>query len=100
MLPCVLYQKKLEIKAVAPKSVNINMKEEITRLHSQGSTIANVLEEQLQNVHKSSFSCFGTLIRDIHLVSDLNKAWKDRNDVTKCQILDFFFSKKKRKIQQ
>jgi centromeric protein E len=89
MLPCVLYQKKLEIKAVAPKSVSINLKEEITRLHSQGSTIASVLEEQLQYVQKSSFSCFGTLIRDINLVSDLNKTWKDRNDVTKCQILDF-----------
>ncbi|KAE8124893.1 hypothetical protein FH972_019737 [Carpinus fangiana] len=39
--------------AVAPnKSVSTNLKEEITRLHSQGSTIAN-LEEQLENVQKS-----------------------------------------------
>lgn len=38
---------------VAPnKSVSANLKEEITRLHSQGSTIAN-LEEQLENVQKS-----------------------------------------------
>lgn len=39
--------------AVAPnKSVSANLKDEITRLHSQGSTIAN-LEEQLENVQKS-----------------------------------------------
>jgi centromeric protein E len=39
--------------ALAPnKSVSTNLKEEITRLHSQGSTIAN-LEEQLENVQKS-----------------------------------------------
>ncbi|XP_068306694.1 kinesin-like protein NACK1 [Pyrus communis] len=34
------------------KSVSANLKEEITRLHSQGSTIAN-LEEQLESVQKS-----------------------------------------------
>lgn len=34
------------------KSVSTNLKEEITRLHSQGSTIAN-LEEQLESVQKS-----------------------------------------------
>ncbi|CAK8534080.1 unnamed protein product [Lathyrus sativus] len=34
------------------KSVSANLKEEITRLHSQGSTIAN-LEQQLENVQKS-----------------------------------------------
>ncbi|PSR89058.1 Kinesin-like protein [Actinidia chinensis var. chinensis] len=34
------------------KSVSANLKEEITRLHSQGSTIAD-LEEQLENVQKS-----------------------------------------------
>ncbi|CAH8381373.1 unnamed protein product [Eruca vesicaria subsp. sativa] len=38
---------------IAPnKSVSANLKEEITRLHSQGSTIAN-LEEQLESVQKS-----------------------------------------------
>ncbi|KAG2667483.1 hypothetical protein I3760_15G117300 [Carya illinoinensis] len=38
---------------VAPnKSVSANLKEEITRLHSQGSSIAN-LEEQLESVQKS-----------------------------------------------
>ncbi|XP_061953747.1 kinesin-like protein NACK1 [Populus nigra] len=38
---------------VAPnKSVSANLKDEITRLHSQGSTIAD-LEEQLENVQKS-----------------------------------------------
>ncbi|XP_010537463.1 PREDICTED: kinesin-like protein KIN-7A isoform X2 [Tarenaya hassleriana] len=38
---------------IAPnKSVSANLKDEITRLHSQGSTIAN-LEEQLENVQKS-----------------------------------------------
>ncbi|TXG57458.1 hypothetical protein EZV62_015287 [Acer yangbiense] len=36
----------------ALKSVSANLKEEITRLHSQGSTIAN-LEEQLESVQKS-----------------------------------------------
>jgi hypothetical protein len=25
----------------------------------------------------ANFSCFGTLIREINLVSDLNKTWKD-----------------------
>ncbi|GAV78374.1 Kinesin domain-containing protein/DUF3490 domain-containing protein [Cephalotus follicularis] len=47
--------KEVEIggSVVAPnKSVSANLKEEITRLHSQGSTIAN-LEEQLENVQKS-----------------------------------------------
>ncbi|KAL2934118.1 Kinesin-like protein NACK1 [Bienertia sinuspersici] len=34
------------------KSVSANLKEEITRLHTQGSSIAN-LEEQLENVQKS-----------------------------------------------
>lgn len=34
------------------KSVGANLKEEITRLHSQGSTIAN-LEQQLENVQRS-----------------------------------------------
>ncbi|KAJ0960176.1 hypothetical protein J5N97_002043 [Dioscorea zingiberensis] len=34
------------------KSVSANLKEEITRLHSQGTTIAN-LEEQLESVQKS-----------------------------------------------
>ncbi|TXG57459.1 hypothetical protein EZV62_015288 [Acer yangbiense] len=38
---------------IAPnRSVSANLKEEITRLHSQGSTIAN-LEEQLESVQKS-----------------------------------------------
>ncbi|GAB4827912.1 Kinesin-like protein nack1 [Ancistrocladus abbreviatus] len=36
----------------ADKSVSANLKEEITRLHTQGSTIAN-LEEQLENVQRS-----------------------------------------------
>ncbi|XP_015578279.2 kinesin-like protein NACK1 [Ricinus communis] len=46
--------KEVEIgSVVAPnKSVSANLKDEITRLHSQGSTIAN-LEEQLENVQKS-----------------------------------------------
>ncbi|KAJ6418546.1 hypothetical protein OIU84_001829 [Salix udensis] len=46
--------KEVEIgSVVAPnKSVNANLKDEITRLHSQGSTIAD-LEEQLENVQKS-----------------------------------------------
>ncbi|GAB4845247.1 Kinesin-like protein nack1 [Ancistrocladus abbreviatus] len=36
----------------ANKSVSANLKEEITRLHTQGSTIAD-LEEQLENVQRS-----------------------------------------------
>ncbi|EOY21099.1 ATP binding microtubule motor family protein isoform 2 [Theobroma cacao] len=46
--------KEVEVGTViAPnKSVSANLKEEITRLHSQGSTIAD-LEEQLENVQKS-----------------------------------------------
>lgn len=46
--------KQVEVGTViAPnKSVSANLKEEITRLHSQGSTIAD-LEEQLENVQKS-----------------------------------------------
>ncbi|TYG91926.1 hypothetical protein ES288_A12G302200v1 [Gossypium darwinii] len=46
--------KEVEVgAAIAPnKSVSANLKEEITRLHSQGSTIAD-LEEQLENVQKS-----------------------------------------------
>ncbi|KAJ4831573.1 Kinesin-like protein nack1 [Turnera subulata] len=47
-------EKEVELgNVVAPnKSVSANLKDEITRLHSQGSTIAN-LEEQLENVQKS-----------------------------------------------
>ncbi|KAK9278130.1 hypothetical protein L1049_027689 [Liquidambar formosana] len=46
--------KDVEVENVVPtnKSVSANLKEEITRLHSQGSTIAD-LEEQLENVQKS-----------------------------------------------
>ncbi|GLU12977.1 hypothetical protein SLE2022_296290 [Rubroshorea leprosula] len=46
--------KEVEFATVeAPnKSVSANLREEITRLHSQGNTIAN-LEEQLENVQRS-----------------------------------------------
>ncbi|XP_022137277.1 kinesin-like protein NACK1 [Momordica charantia] len=46
--------KEVEVGSVIAtnQSVGANLKEEITRLHSQGSTIAN-LEEQLENVQKS-----------------------------------------------
>lgn len=46
--------KEVEVGTVVAtnKSVSANLKEEITRLHSQGSTIAN-LEEQLESVQKS-----------------------------------------------
>ncbi|KAK4799673.1 hypothetical protein SAY86_025038 [Trapa natans] len=49
-----LKPKEVNIEAVIPtnKSVSANLKEEITRLHTQGSTIAD-LEEQLENVQKS-----------------------------------------------
>lgn len=44
----------VEVGNVLPvnKSISANLKEEITRLHSQGSTIAD-LEEKLENVQKS-----------------------------------------------
>lgn len=47
-------QKEVEVgDVIAPhKSISANLKEEITKLHSQGSTIAG-LEEQLENVQKS-----------------------------------------------
>lgn len=47
-------KKEVEVGSmIAPnKSVSSNLKDEITRLHSQGSTIAD-LEEQLENVQKS-----------------------------------------------
>ena len=43
-----------DVENVLPvnKSISANLKEEITRLHSQGSTIAD-LEEKLENVQKS-----------------------------------------------
>lgn len=46
--------KEVEVGSVVAtnKSVSANLKDEITRLHSQGSTIAD-LEEQLENVQKS-----------------------------------------------
>ncbi|PIM97646.1 Kinesin-like protein [Handroanthus impetiginosus] len=46
--------KEVEVESVVSvhKSVSANLKEEITRLHSQGSTIAD-LEEKLENVQKS-----------------------------------------------
>ncbi|KAL3824797.1 hypothetical protein ACJIZ3_020826 [Penstemon smallii] len=47
-------EKEVEVGNVISvnKSVSANLKEEITRLHSQGSTIAD-LEEKLENVQKS-----------------------------------------------
>ncbi|KAE8694721.1 Kinesin-like protein NACK1 [Hibiscus syriacus] len=47
-------KKEIEVgTGIAPnKSISANLKEEITRLHLQGSTIAN-LEEQLENVQKA-----------------------------------------------
>lgn len=47
-------QKEVNVDHMVPvnKSVGANLKDEITRLHSQGSNIAN-LEEQLENVQKS-----------------------------------------------
>ncbi|KAI3988412.1 hypothetical protein MKX01_031630 [Papaver californicum] len=47
-------QKEVEVgDVIAPhRSISANLKEEITKLHSQGSTIAG-LEEQLENVQKS-----------------------------------------------
>ncbi|KAK6154013.1 hypothetical protein DH2020_013652 [Rehmannia glutinosa] len=46
--------KEVEVGSVVSvnKSVSANLKDEITRLHSQGSTIAD-LEEKLENVQKS-----------------------------------------------
>ncbi|KAJ4972845.1 hypothetical protein NE237_006019 [Protea cynaroides] len=55
----------------ANKSVSTNLKEEITRLHSQGSTIAN-LEEQLENVQKSIDK----------LVMSLPSTFQQSNEVT------------------
>ncbi|KAE9467090.1 hypothetical protein C3L33_01003, partial [Rhododendron williamsianum] len=53
---CAIRQtpKEFEVGNVVPvnKSVSANLKEEITRLHSQGNNIAD-LEEQLENVQKS-----------------------------------------------
>nr|GMD60675.1 kinesin-like protein NACK1 [Ipomoea batatas] len=43
---------EVEVEVAVNKSVSANLKEEIARLHSQGSTIAD-LEEQLENVQKS-----------------------------------------------
>ncbi|KAK8958123.1 Kinesin-like protein NACK1 [Platanthera guangdongensis] len=43
---------KIDIRDVSNQRVGANLKEEITRLHSQGNTIAN-LEERLENVQKS-----------------------------------------------
>lgn len=45
---------EVEVETSVPvnKSVSANLKEEITRLHSQGSTIAD-LEEKLENVQRS-----------------------------------------------
>ncbi|KAI3976199.1 hypothetical protein MKX01_019145 [Papaver californicum] len=47
-------QKEVEVgDVIAPhRSISANLQEEITKLHSQGSTIAG-LEEQLENVQKS-----------------------------------------------
>lgn len=46
--------KEVEVESVVSvnKSISANLKDEITRLHSQGSNIAE-LEEQLENVQKS-----------------------------------------------
>ncbi|KAK9114867.1 hypothetical protein Syun_021664 [Stephania yunnanensis] len=47
------HREDVVVRDVDPnRSVGANLKEEITRLHSQGSTIAN-LEERHENVEKS-----------------------------------------------
>ncbi|CAN8292634.1 unnamed protein product [Cochlearia groenlandica] len=59
---------------IAPnKSVSANLKEEITRLHSQGSTIAN-LEEQLENVQKSIDKLVMSLPSNIHVGDETPKS--------------------------
>lgn len=57
---------------IAPnKSVSANLKEEITRLHSQGSTIAN-LEEQLESVQKSIDKLVMSLPSNINALQQAN----------------------------
>ncbi|CAN4088811.1 unnamed protein product [Withania somnifera] len=51
-VPPVLKDVEVGDVVAVNKSVSANLKEEIARLHSQGSTIAD-LEEQLENVQKS-----------------------------------------------
>lgn len=74
-------------KAVAVnKSVSANLKEEITRLHSQGSNIAN-LEEQLENVQKSIDKLVMSLPQQDHHSEGGSNKGKNHNHSKKKKLL-------------
>ncbi|XP_071715357.1 kinesin-like protein NACK1 [Rutidosis leptorrhynchoides] len=63
------------------KSVSANLKDEITRLHSQGSNIAN-LEEQLENVQKSIDKLIMSLPNNEQAKSQTKKKNKSTSPLT------------------
>ncbi|XAR67539.1 Plus-end-directed kinesin ATPase [Bertholletia excelsa] len=68
------------------KSVSANLKEEITRLHSQGSTIAD-LEEQLENVQKSIDKLVMSLPNNNDNQSSCEETLKSKNQSKKKKLL-------------
>ncbi|GMP33009.1 hypothetical protein CsSME_00006518 [Camellia sinensis var. sinensis] len=68
------------------KSVSANLKEEITRLHSQGSNIAD-LEEQLENVQKSIDKLVMSLPNNNDQESNNEAAMKAKNQSKKKKLL-------------
>ncbi|KAL3512225.1 hypothetical protein ACH5RR_024942 [Cinchona calisaya] len=68
------------------KSVSANLKEEITRLHSQGSTIAN-LEEQLENVQKSIDKLVMSLPANTEQESNTESPLKAKNQSKRKKLL-------------
>lgn len=73
--------KEIEVSNVVSvdKSLSANLKEEITRLHSQGSTIADI-EEQLENVQKSIDKLVMSLPINIKQESNTESHMKDQSE--------------------
>ncbi|KAL6999187.1 Kinesin-like protein nack1 [Sarracenia purpurea var. burkii] len=81
--------KEVEVGSVVVpvnKSVSANLKEEITRLHSQGTTIAG-LEEQLENVQKSIDKLVMSLPKSSDLQCWNEAALKAKNQSKKKKLL-------------
>ncbi|CAI9113523.1 OLC1v1014136C3 [Oldenlandia corymbosa var. corymbosa] len=81
--------KKVEVSGglAVNKSVSANLKDEITRLHSQGSTIAD-LEEQLENVQKSIDKLVMSLpTNNDHQEADTDSPLKTKSQAKKKKLL-------------
>ncbi|KAL8124113.1 kinesin-like protein NACK1 [Apium graveolens] len=80
--------KEVEVESgiTVNKSISANLKEEITRLHSQGSNIAE-LEEQLENVQKSIDKLVMSLPSNAEQACNAETSLKTKNHSKKKKLL-------------